>query len=141
MTKVVEIANLYGRYERSEKIPHNVKLKSAWKALGECTEGDKEEKDAKTKKKTQKEKEREQNEQKRTFKMYQSEQTERLVDHLNTLTMKISAALFAAVFIALVLLDFELEPELHARNLTKSGPTSYFCLIFFWRFDPSLAIL
>ena len=123
MTKVVEIANLYGRYERSEKIPYNVKLKSAWRALGECTECDKDEKGAKAEKKTfqtRKEKELHDNEQKRTFKMYQSDQAKRLVDHLNNLTWKVSAALFAAVFIALILLDSELEPENHARNSTKS---------------------
>ena len=122
MKKVVEIANLYGKYERSKKIPVNEKLKSAWEILGEC-DTNKKLITAKTGPKISETPEEKALREDRTFRMYRSEQDKRLVDYLNNFTWKVSAALFVAVFIALVLLDSELEPGDRVGNSTKLRST------------------
>ena len=124
MKKVVEVANLYGKYERSKKIPVNEKLKSAWEILGEC-DTNKKLITAKTGHKTSETPEEKALREDRTFRMYRSEQDKRLVDYLNNFTWKISAALFVAVFIALVLLDSELEPGDRVGNSTKLRSTLF----------------
>ena len=112
MAKVVEIADLYGKYERSGKIRFTDKLKSAWLALGKIQSSQKG-------LETREERKLRENEEDRTFKMNRSRQDKRLVNYLNNFTWKFSAAIFLAVLIALILLDSELEPGNHGRNSTK----------------------